>query len=129
MIATDQLGATHLHRMVTTNHGEVVGQFVAAQDRKIWQEDVSSQIRKTRDVEAYLAWHIWNHVEACVVPLGTSLIQSDGAELVEPRPLDGAVVRFDRTAPREAHQRLHVRTLFQIVRIGEKSKDLVLVAE
>src|SRR5260370_14735073 len=115
--------------MVATDHGEVVGKFGTAQDRKAGYEDLVSQICKARDIQSYLAEHIRNHVKAVIIPLRAGFVQGVRTELVKPGTLERVVILVDGTAPRKASQRLQVWILLQVVRIAVAENSLLPVAE
>src|SRR5260370_17999664 len=115
--------------MVATDHGEVVGKFVAAQDRNAGYEDLISQICKTRDIKSCLPEHVGNHIKAVVIPLHAGFVRGVRAELVKPGAQERVVIGMNRASSRKARQRLQIGILLQVVGIAVPDKNLVSVAE
>jgi hypothetical protein len=127
VVAANQPVTAKFHAVVPTSHGQVVGKFVAARDRQAGQKDLSSEIREARDIESYLPGLIRNHVKVVVTPLRAGFVRGVRAEEVEPGTLDRAVICVDRTAPRQARQRLHIGIILQVVCIAVTDINLVCV--
>jgi hypothetical protein len=78
---------------MAADHGEIVREFVAAQDGDVGQENVRSQvIDKTWNLESHLRRLVRNHVEAVVIPLHAGLVLGGCTELVIPGKLQIAIV-------------------------------------
>src|ERR1700739_3078785 len=98
------------------DRGEIVGEFVTPQYRKVGQEDVRSNIvDKTGDLQSHLCRHVGENVEAIVVPLYPGLVLRVRTDLAVPGSLQIIVVAVDRTSRRKSSQRIYVRRFLQIV--------------
>src|SRR5262249_53129555 len=104
MIVTEQPVTAQFHGVAPTSHGQIVGSFVAAPDRKVREKDLIPQIRKPRDVESGLPEHIGNYVKAVVIKLRTGFVYSVRAEESQPGALNRVVIGANGTAPRKARQ-------------------------
>jgi hypothetical protein len=65
VIAAEQFGTAKLKCVMAADNGEIVREFVAAQDADAGDKNVRSQvIDETGDLEPHLSGLVWNHVKA-----------------------------------------------------------------
>src|SRR5271170_3453756 len=112
---------------MAADKSEIIGEFVAAQDGDIGQENVGTQvIDETGNLKSGLAGLVRNDVEAVVIPLRTGLILGGGAELVVPGNLKIIVVRMSGATGGKSGEGLHIRRLFEIVSISVSQRNLIV---
>src|SRR5450432_1215339 len=84
VIATQQFITAELQCVLALDHAEVISKFIATHDGQAGNEDLITQVRCSRNVQANLAGSIGEHVKVIIVILDAGFVQSLAAELVEP---------------------------------------------
>src|SRR5260370_28592284 len=116
VIAAKQFFTAKLHRVVAADQGEVVRNFIPTGNREAGQKDTRPQvIHKTGDLESGLPGFVRNDVQGGEIKLEAGFVLSRRAKLMIPTAQVVVVIVVNRTARREAGERVHVGILLQVV--------------
>src|SRR5262249_34821150 len=106
MVPANQPVGAELHGVIAADRCRIVRDLPTTYDGQAGKEDVGTELGESGNIQADFTRLIGNYVEVGVVVLRPRLVHGLGADLVEPRALDGVVQSMNRTAGGEADQRL-----------------------
>ena len=93
VIATENFVGTEFEIVAAADDGQIVREFVAAENGEVGQENVRSQvIDEAWNLESHLGRGVRDHVEMLVIPLRTSLVLGCCTELAIPGDLEIVIV-------------------------------------
>src|SRR5207244_12069316 len=96
---------------MAADQGEIVGEFVPAQDGDAGQENVRSQIiDETGNLKPHLSRLVRDHVKAVVLPLYAGLVLGGRIDLAVPGGSQTIIVGGDGTSGRKPRYGLHYGT-------------------